>query len=141
MPLKSGELTVIERKFIESYARHNDRARAERDSGVPQYGGYQILARPEIQRRIIAEQTARLSCEALPVAIATLIEIMQNKKAPAAARVQAAKVTLDRAMPQTDGGQHKEIHEMTAEEIAQAINTLEAQAAAAAKPVGGNVLD
>ena len=141
MPLKSGRLTEREEKFIDSYVIHGDRERAERDARLAPRGGYQILARPEIQRRVLAEQAARLTCDALPVAVSTLIEIMQNKKAPAAARVQAAKVTIDRAMPQAEGGQHKEIHEMTAEEIAQAINTLEAQAAAAAKPVGGNVLD
>lgn len=135
MPTKTGALTPQERRFIEAYSRHGDRRKAEIAAGYSVNGGYVVLARPEIQKRILAEQTARLTSDAVPIAVSTLIEIMQSTKAPAAARVQASKVVLDRAMPHTEGAAHKELHEMTPEELAQAIATLEGAAAAVAKNV------
>ena len=83
----------------------------------------------------MALQTARLTTEALPIAVGTLISVMQSDKAPAAARVQAAKVVIDRTLGTGEGGQAKEIHELTPEELAMAINKLEAQAASMATPV------
>lgn len=135
MPTKTGALTLQERRFVEAYSKHGDRQRAEKAAGYAPNGGYVVLARPEIQKRILAEQTARLTSDALPLAVSTLIEIMQNPKAPAAARVQASKVVLDRAMPQGEGQAGKELHEMTPEELAQAIAMLESVASSAARDV------
>ena len=61
--------------------------------------------------------------------------LMGSEKAPAAARVQAAKVVLDRTLGSAGESQTKDVHEMTPEELAQAISTLEAQAAKLATPV------
>ena len=94
-----------------------------------------MLKRPEVQREIVAQQTARMTAEALPLAVQTLINVMGSDKAPAAARVQAAKVVIDRTLGVGEGGQAKEIHELTPEELAMAINKLEAQAASMATPV------
>ena len=135
MPQKDGTLTRAERAFIASYAAHGSREKAEKDAGLRPRSGYDVLARPEIQKRIIATQTAKLTGEALPIAVDTLISIMQNAKAPAAARVQASRVVLDRAMPTGEDGRVKDLHELTPEEISQAIATLEAQAASVAKDV------
>ena len=135
MPTKSGALTLKERNFLRAYAEVEDRERAERKAGVYPGGGYRILARPEIQSQIIAHQSSRLLHDALPTAISTLISVMKNKKAPASARVQASKVVIDRAMPETEGGKTKELHEMTAEEIAASIASLESAASAKATDV------
>ncbi len=135
MPLKDGSLTRGETKFLEAYSKHGDRRKAEKAAGLRENSGYAVLARPEIQKRVIQHQTARLSTDALGLAVDTLVEIMGNSKAPAAARVQASKVVLDRALPTGTNGQVKELHEMSPEEISSAIHQLEAQAAAAAKDV------
>ena len=86
-------------------------------------------------RQITQQQLGRITSEAVPLAVQTLIEIMQNGKAPASARVQAAKVVIDRGLPSDGNGVAKELHEMTPEEIGQAIAALEGQAGALAKDV------
>lgn len=135
MPKQNGHPTPKEQKFIEVYSETGDRVKAEQKAGYSKGGGYQVLARPEIQKQIVQHQTARLTSDALPTAVETLIEIMQNKKAPAAARVQASKVVLDRALPTDASGRAVELHEMTPEQLAQSIAVLEQQAANMAKDV------
>lgn len=135
MPRKDGSLTIGETKFLESFAEHRDRELAEKKAGLKKGTGYSILARPEIQKRIVQEQVARLTSDALPLAVGTLIDVMGNSKAPAAARVQAAKVALDRALPTGADGAAKELHEMTPEELAASIAKLESMAAGKAKDV------
>ncbi len=135
MPLKSGMLTPQERVFIDAYAEHGDRARAEKAAGYRKDHSYTVLARPEIQRQITAKETARLYSEALPAAVSTLIQIAKGDRYPAAARVQAAKEILNRTLGADTSGPAKELHEMTPDEISQAIRALESQAAAAAVDV------
>lgn len=135
MPLQDGRMTRKEQDFALEYSRHGDRRAAELKAGYASGEGYVVLARPEIQRMVVAQQTARLTTDALPLAVGTLIDIMGNSKAPAGARVQAAKVVIDRAMPLHEDGRPKELHEMTPDEIAAAISRLESTAAALAKPV------
>ncbi len=135
MPLKDGSLTRGEQAFAMAFAALGDVAKAEKQAGIATNHGYAVLKRPEVQREIVAQQTARLTAEALPLAVQTLVNVMGSDKAPAAARVQAAKVVLDRTLGANGEGQAKEIHELTPDELAQAIAALESQAAAMAKPV------
>jgi hypothetical protein len=132
-----GGLTRGELAFSEAYVRLGDREAAEKAAGIAPLSGYKVLKRPEVQREIVALQTAKLTSEALPIAVQTLIGVMQSDKAPAAARVAAAKVVLDRTLGANGEGQAKDLHEMTPDELSQAISKLEAQAASMAKPVSG----
>jgi phage terminase small subunit len=93
------------------------------------------LQKPHVQAEIARIQTQRLFAEALPAAVGCLIEIITSPKAPAGARVQAAKVVMDRTLGTDGAGQAKEPHEMTAEELAKAIDELERMASARAKPI------
>lgn len=129
MPNKDGGLTRTESDFLEAYAATGSTALARSKTGMPRSTAYGVLARPEVQARMVQIQTAKLMHEALPVAVQTLIDVMGNAKAPAAARVQAAKVVLDRTLPIGEGGQVKELHELTPAELAQQIDILEAKAA------------
>ncbi len=135
MPRKDGSMTRGEQEFAIAYAALGNVAQAEKKAGIAVNHGYAVLKRPEVQREIVAQQTARMTAEALPLAVQTLINVMGSDKAPAAARVQAAKVVIDRTLGTGEGGQAKEIHELTPEELAMAINKLEAQAASMAMPV------
>ncbi len=135
MPTKSGAMTRQETVFLEEYAKHGDREKAEKKAGYRPRWGYVVLSRPDIQRQIVAAETGKLYSDALPIAVATLIEIMKGSKFPAAARVQAAKTVMDRTLGADTSGPAKELHEMTPDEIAQAIRALESQAAAAAVDV------
>ncbi len=136
MRTRNGALTVQQSTFLKAYVENGgDRAKAERKAGYKAGCGYDVLRKPDVQRQIIQHQAARLASDALPIAVSTLIEIMTNGKAPAAARVQASKVVIDRALPSADTGQVKDLHEMTPAELAEAIARLEMLAADAAKDV------
>lgn len=135
MPLKDGSLTRGEQAFAIAFAALGNVAAAEKKAGIGENCGYSVLKRPEVQREIVAQQTARLTAEALPLAVQTLVNVMQSDKAPAAARVQAAKVVLDRTLGANGEGMVKDLHELTPEELSQAIAKLEEQAASMAKPV------
>lgn len=137
MLVKKGHLTPAERVFAESVAGTLDARYAAVKAGYSQPGrdAERLLARPAVQAEIAAYQSDRLFNDALPAAVDCLIEIMRNAKAPAGARVQAAKLTFDRTLGAIDGAQGKEAHEMTGVELAEAIARLEDIAAARAKPV------
>ncbi len=130
------ELTRKENDFIREFvANGGNREKAEKKAGYAPASTWRVLQRPEIQRQIAQHQLARLTVDAAPLAVNTLIEIMKNPKAPAAARVQASKVVIDRALPTHEDGKIKDLHEMTPEEIAAAITRLETLASDAAKDV------
>jgi phage terminase small subunit len=84
---------------------------------APSVSATQLLQRPAIQEEIRRQQVARLYNEALPAAVQTLVTIMQDEKAATGARVQAAKVVLDRTLGSQEGAQSKAPHEMSAEEL------------------------
>ena len=136
MPIKSGSLTPQETAFVEALAASGDPGLAFKAAG---YRGKQnlpsLMKRPGIQAAVIETQRARLVNEALPCAVATILEIMRNPKAPAAARVQAAKLTFDRVLPSHADPGGKEPHEMTPEELAAAIDKLESIAAGKARAI------
>lgn len=136
MPIKSGALTPQEQTFVEALASSGDAAYAFKTAG---YKGARnlsiVMKRPAIQAAVVEAQRARLVNEALPTAVATVLEIMRNPKAPAAARVQAAKLTFDRVLPSQAEAGAKEPHEMTPEELAAAIDKLESIAAGKAKQI------
>lgn len=142
MPLNTGQLTRGEQAFIAAYADTGDRAKAEKLAAIPAGTGYRMMARPEVMKRIQERQIARINCELLPVAVDTLLDVMTSAKSPAAARVQAAKIVIDRALPVDASGAPKDLTEMTPEDLAQAISTMEGMAAAMAKPVpSGDIFD
>jgi NAD(P)H-hydrate repair Nnr-like enzyme with NAD(P)H-hydrate epimerase domain len=101
----------------------------------PSSAAVKVPAQPIVAAEIARLQTQRLFAEALPAAVGCLIEIITSPKAPAGARVQAAKVVMDRTLGTDGAGQAKEPHEMTAEELAKAIDELERMASARAKPI------
>lgn len=132
-----GQLTEMERKFVDAYAKTGDTRYATKKAGY-KYGvnnSHNILQRPAVQDAIIAYQMARMTSEALPLATSTVIGIMQNEKAPAAARIQAAREVFNRVLPSDKATQDKEPHEMSPDELAAAISRLESAAATKAKPV------
>jgi phage terminase small subunit len=136
VPLKNGKTTPQERIFAERYAATGDRDYAARKAGykAPSVSAAQNLARPAIQAEIARVQTAKLFQDALPAAVECLVSLVKSSTAPAGARVQAAKVILDRTLGADGAREGKEPHEMSAEELAQAIERLKREAAERAKP-------
>jgi len=135
MNLQRPNLTKGQLAFAEAFLRLRNREAAEKEAGLTPGYGYKLLLRPDVQAEIRAREEATLVAEGLPEAVQGLIDIVKSSKAPASARVAAAKVIIDRALGSAGESQTKDVHEMTPEELAQAISTLEAQAAKLATPV------
>lgn len=137
MPKKGGTLTPQERAFIEDYSKHGNAQLAARNAGFaqPRSAGYKALQRPAINAEITRQQAARLNNELLPLAIQAIERLLVDKKTPAGAVVQAAKLVMDRTLGPQDGPENKAPHEMTGEELARQLDRLRSEAAARAKPV------
>lgn len=137
MPDQKGRFTPQERAFAEAYAATEDRAYSAAKAGLvqPATAASKMLARETVQAEIARIQVERLFNEALPAAVDCLVSIIRSDKAPAGARVQAAKVVMDRTLGATDAANGKAPHEMSGEELARAIAELERVASDRAKPV------
>jgi phage terminase small subunit len=105
------------------------------DYRFPDQSAHKLLQRPAVLAEIARQQQEKLFSEVLPAAVQCLADIIRNDRAPAGARVQAAKVVMDRTLGMDDAKNGKEPHEMTGEELANAIAQLEQIAADRAKPV------
>jgi len=126
-----------QKTFSNHYAATGDAVYSATKAGYrsPAPRASQNLALPSVQAEIIRVQTAKLFSEALPAAVKCLVDIIGNEKAPAGARVQAAKVVLDRTLGSEDGGKAKEPHEMSPDELAKEIEKLTRVASDRAKLV------
>lgn len=137
MRRKAGAMSKQEAVFAGKMAVTGDRHYAAREAGyahAPQAAA-KLMQREPVLAEIARQQTETLFRDALPAAVQCLVSLIRSDKAPAGARVQAAKVVLDRTLGAEGATSIKEPHEMTPEEIAKAIDALEREAAARAKPV------
>jgi len=97
-------LTKKQRVFATAIAKGANRSQAARVAGYSDKsdGGLRQTAHrtaslPEVQRAAHAERERILCSEGAPLALATLQAIMSDSAQPAAARVSAAKWTLEAA--------------------------------------------
>lgn len=134
---ENTRLTPNESIFAARFAATGDKLYAAEKAGYaqPSNGAHRALARVEVNAEIARIQTNMLFQTLLPLAVTCLAEIIGNAKAPAGARVQAAKLVLDRTLGADDAKQGKEPHEMTGEELANAIAQLERIASEKARPI------
>lgn len=118
MPLKDGQLTRREVTFAEVYARTGDLEYAEDKAGYSRGGSRQVLARTGVQDRIFAEQQARVTSEALPLVVEGDLHNLRRPETPGFHK-SADRVAKWLGLFDREGGasQHKEPHEMTAEEL------------------------
>lgn len=137
MPTKAGKMTRHEQIFAERFATTGDRRYAAQAAGYahPDQRAAAAIARPAVIAEIAKIQQEKLFNELLPLAVKVHAEILADPKAPAGARIQAVKLAYDRTLGSQEGGQAKEPHEMTADEIAKTIDELERVAASRAKPI------
>jgi hypothetical protein len=149
LPLKNGKLTPQERKFAQAVAETGDTMHAARAAGIkhPQAHAARMAAREAVQRAVLDIQTARLVNDLLPIALNTLASIMADERAPAGARVSAAKVTLDRSFKLVEEQPDDEQHMWDADRLRQHIDKLERVQRELARPtldlqaVEGGVFD
>jgi len=135
MPLKSGKLTPLERGVAAEMAATGLPGHTATKLGMSPAGVRSALARPAVQAEIARKQQELLFSSILPLAVSAHKRILSDPKAPAGAVVQAIKLAYDRTLGAEDAGRSKEPHEMTGEELATSIATLERVASERARPV------
>lgn len=141
MPLKNGKLTHTERRIAETMAVTGDAAATAAKLGLSGPGVYKALQRPAVQAEQAKKYNEMLFSDILPLAVAAHKRILSDPRTPAGAVVQAVKLAYDRTLGSEDAGRAKEPHEMTPEELAQAIGLLERVASERAKPVNAVEVD
>ena len=130
-----------ERQTAAAFAETGSRAFTAMQTAQMPQAVSRSLQRPAVQAEIVRIQTERLFNDLLPLAINCLRSIIISDKAPAGARVQAAKVVMDRTLGKDQANDGKEPHEWTAGRLAEEIDRLEQIAAARAKPVEATQLE
>lgn len=137
MSKKQDGLNGQERAFAKAYAKSGNRREAALQAGytAPDMAASRNLQRPRVLEEIARLENERMTRDLLPAAVNCVQEILTNTKAPAGARIQAAKLVFDRTLGAQDALGGKEPHEMTGSELADAIAKLEAMAASKARPI------
>jgi len=135
MPLKNGHLTALERGVAREMAATGSALHTAAKLRASETGVRQAIARPAVQAEIARQHQEMLFTELLPLAVAAHKRILSDPRSPAGAVVQAVKLAYDRTLGADEANRTKEPHEMTPEELATAIGTLERVAAERAKPV------
>ena len=135
MPLKSGEFTEQEQRFIEVFARTGDKQAAHKLAGYRSPKALMKANDPRILAAVDGLRHEFILKEALPLAMAAHIELLQAPT-PAAVRGRMVQLTYDEAKGILgDKAGEKDLAEMTPDEISQRIKALEVIAAAKAVDV------
>lgn len=136
MPRKNGQLTPRERIFVDHFARTQDATYSATQAGFahPRQKGYQALQRPGIRESVMVEVRkglAGLTEPALRV-LGNLLQQAERGELSARDARETAKVTLEltRRYHEGDAGAAKDLHEMTADELAAERRKTELQLAA-----------
>jgi hypothetical protein len=127
---RPGKPTEKEKVFAEVLATSGDRVLAAKAAGYtyPHQSGYVLAQNPRVQAEVVKIQADRINNDLLPLAVNCLEELLIDKKAPAGARVQAAKLVFDRALGDTAAAD-KAAHELTGDELARQIDRLRLEVA------------
>lgn len=120
--------------FLTAYIEHNDRAKAEKEAGLAPRTGYAILSNPAVQ----AEYQRRMRAELMDLgslAVAKFRHHLTSDKVPASVGQRAAEFVYQELKAAGETGAMKELHELTSDELAQAITRLDNRKAEFAAPV------
>jgi len=137
MPVKGGKLTPRERAIAKHYAASGDKTLAAKKAGyaVPHVAGHEVLARPAVAAEAQRISLARLQNEVLPLAIERHLKLLTDKQTAGPALTKAIELAYKYGLSGDAAGANKQPHEMTGEELAQAIDALKRAAADRAKPI------
>lgn len=136
MPTIKGVFTPRERAFIGHMAATGDLTYASHKAGYANVsGGHHAMARPAVALEVHRVQLARIQNEVLPLAVNRHLELLGDKTVTGQTLNRAIEMAYKYGLGAGDDGRRKEAHEMTAEELAQAIDTLKRAAADKALPV------
>jgi phage terminase small subunit len=137
MPDKTGRLTPMERQFVKHYASTNDAAysAAKAGYGAPATRGSELAHKPAIVAAARAEALETLAGRILPLAARRHLEMLNDKLCTGQTLNRAIELAYKYGFGDQADKPAKQPHEMTGEELAEAISTLKRAAADKARPV------
>ena len=137
MPKKGGKLTPQERSFAKHYASTGDATFSAKKAGygTPTSRGSELLQRPAVAAEAQRISLARLQNEVLPLAIERHLSLLTDKKTNGPALSKAIELAYKYGFNSDSVAKDKQPHEMTGEELAEAIAALRRAAADKAKPI------
>lgn len=130
MPRKNGKLTAHETVVAQAMAETGNKRFAMHAAGMTKAGVNMALQRPAVQAEIVKEQTRILYQEILPLAVGRLKRILEDDKIRPADHNQAIKIALSHTLGGAGGSDARDPHEMSADELAKALNEAKLRAAA-----------
>jgi len=138
--LKENEFTDRQHEFVYNLVRlGNNPTQSARLAGYkdPKQSAFNLVHSPKIIARIQHERQKIFQSDLSIVAVQTLKEVMQDKEAPASARVSACRSVLEIAGDFKAGasGSDKSLAEMSPTELANVIDKLDIERARLAKDV------
>ena len=138
--LKENEFTDRQQEFIINLVRlGNNPTQSARLAGYkdPRQSAFNLVNSPKMCARIQQERLKLFQSDLSIVAVQTLKEVMQDKQAPASARVSACRSVLEIAGDFKAGSKDtdKNLSEMSPSELASIIDKLDIERARLAKDV------
>jgi len=133
--------TDMQISFIDAVSRGIEPLQAATDAGyaAPAATVYQLLRSPRVIEEI-ARNLERSRVESGAVGLSVAREIAQQRAAPAAARMTAARTLMEWAgMLGRNGPQEKDPADMSTEELRQLLGRIDTEIVSRAKPVNGPV--
>lgn len=136
-------LTPTESKFAKVYADTGDRTYAGHVAGYahPAISSHRAMTKPAVVEAVFRAQMRRITDEALPLAVETVLKLMRDDKTPPNVKGTVALGVMKHAQAIGVGAEAKEPHEMTADEIRREIDRLEAVSASRAVLVNPDEAD
>ena len=138
--LKENEFTGRQQEFITNLVRlGNNPTQSARLAGYkdPKQSAFNLVNSPKMCASIQQERLKLFQSDLSIVAVQTLKEVMQDKQAPASARVSACRSVLEIAGDFKAGSKDtdKSLSEMSPSELASIIDKLDIERARLAKDV------
>ena len=139
----SKKLSEQAAAFIEARVNGKNQTEAAKIAGDahPAQSGYTLMKSPGIVAKIQQERQKLYQTDLANCATTTLKEIILDKDAPQSARIAGCRTVLEVCnmigKHSTKDNDSKALHEMTPDQLAGLINTLESTKAAMARPLDG----
>lgn len=142
------DLTLTQANFVRALVRtgtNPTKAAEMAGFAAPKTAGYDMMRLPHVTAAIAFERQRYISGELANIATGTLKAVMEDKAAPASARVSAARTVLEMAgnlgKNKVDADGDKPLSEMTPEELASMIDKWSEERAQAAKPLASDEVE
>jgi hypothetical protein len=134
---RGGRTTTQERIFVKTYVETQNGVIAAEKAGYaqPATSASKNLAKPALLAEIQRQQSERLINEVLPLAVGRHVALLKDPNTVGASLNKAIELAYKYGLAKADAADGREPHEMTAAELAKAIDTLENVAAQRAKLV------